>query len=497
MKNSERGVPSSQCGSSSHTAEYEPLTGPETPTEMQPGDILIDDDTASSQDDSDAPPFSWVDYGVFGFLGMAMLWAWNMFLAAAPYFESRFQGSPWIEANFQPTIMTVSTATSLAVVLTLTKLQRAASYPFRIACGLIINAATFALLTTSTTVALGASPRAYFAFVLAMVAATSVATGLLQNGALAFAAGFGRPEYMQALVTGQSVAGVLPALSELVSVLVFPARRERRAAAAPPAPRAEGKTSAFVYFLAAVAISVVAMVAMVPLVRHHKRNTEYRALNQADDDDDNDITAAACDEDGEALRKAVPMSVLFAKLQWLASGIALVFITTMFFPVFTAKIRSVNEPSSDTAAPSGGSAIFGPDAFIPLAFFFWNLGDFGGRLSTALSAGRGLGANAGHGHGGRPRLLFKLAALRVVQLPLYLLCNIGGRGAAVPSDVFYLLLVQAPFGFTNGWLCSRLMTSAGSWVEESERAAAGGFMGLCLMVGLAVGSVLSFSITGI
>ncbi|ATY64647.1 nucleoside transporter family [Cordyceps militaris] len=475
---------------SSHAAEYEPLTGPDTPTAMQPEDIILDDDDEFSADSSpDEPPFSWVDYGVFVFLGLAMLWAWNMFLAAAPYFESRFQGSPWIKTNFQPTIMTVSTTTSLAAVLILTKRQRSASYPLRISCGLLLNVATFALLTASTTVALGASPVAYFVFVLAMVAATSVATGLLQNGALAFASSYGRPEYMQALVTGQGVAGMLPALAEVLSVLLFPSggSGDRSSDASVSTAAAEGKTSAFVYFLAAVVISVVAMVAMIPLRRQNKRNAQYRVLRPAgaaDEDTDEDDRSAPA-------RKVVPMRVLFAKLRWLALGVALIFTTTMFFPVFTAKIRSVREPADPWA---GG--LLAPDAFIPLAFFVWNCGDFAGRVATALgSARRGLGANSSRG--GRPKLLFKLAALRIVQLPLYLLCNIGGRGAAVPSDLFYLLLVQLPFGLTNGWLCARLMTSAGSWVDEGEREAAGGFMGMCLIIGLTAGSLLSFSIAGI
>ncbi|KAJ6781379.1 hypothetical protein PWT90_04325 [Aphanocladium album] len=482
MKNARRVMPRR---GSSHSAEYEPLNGPEVPTELQAGVIFEDDYDDGSQSD-DGPPFSWVDYGVFGFLGMAMLWAWNMFLAAAPYFASRFQGNEWIETNFQPTIMTVSTATSLITVLVLTKIQQTASYPFRISMGLLINIATFSLLTCSTTMVLDASPRAYFAFVLAMVAGTSVATGLLQNGALAFAASFSRPEYMQSLVTGQSVAGILPALSEVLSVLLFPAHKDKQTRSKTSA--SEGKTSAFVYFLAAVVISVITIIAMIPLVRHHKRNMEYRVVNQ-DEAGEAANTTGSAGSNPHGARKVVGMRVLFSKLRWLALGIALVFTTTMFFPVFTARIHSVQEPAE---AWVGG--LFAPDAFIPLAFFFWNLGDFGGRLSTAMSA-RGLGSNSSHG--GRPKLLFKLAALRVVQLPLYLLCNIGNRGAAVPSDVFYLFLVQVPFGFTNGWLCSRLMTSAGSWVDEGEREAAGGFMGLCLIVGLAAGSLLSFSVAGI
>ncbi len=88
-----------------------------------------------------------------------------MFLAAAPYFTSRFAGNEWIEENFQSTILTVSTTTSLFAVLILTNIQRKASYPFRINLALIINTVVFALLTASTSLYLDASPRAYLSLI--------------------------------------------------------------------------------------------------------------------------------------------------------------------------------------------------------------------------------------------------------------------------------------------------------------------------------------------
>lgn len=81
---------------------------------------------------------------------------------------------------------------------------------------------------------------------------------------------------------------------------------------------------------------------------------------------------------------------------------------------------------------------------------------------------------------------------RLVFVPLYFLCNVGGRGAVVQSDIFYLLVVQGLFGLTNGYLGSECMMGSGVWVKEEEREAAGGFMGLCLVGGLTVGSLLSF-----
>lgn len=81
---------------------------------------------------------------------------------------------------------------------------------------------------------------------------------------------------------------------------------------------------------------------------------------------------------------------------------------------------------------------------------------------------------------------------RIAFIPLYLLCNIRGRGAAINSDTFYLIIVQFLFGLSNGWLGSNCMMGSVEWVDVDEREAAGGFMGLMLVAGLTVGSLLSF-----
>lgn len=92
--------------------------------------------------------------------------------------------------------------------------------------------------------------------------------------------------------------------------------------------------------------------------------------------------------------------------------------------------------------------------------------------------------------------------MRFAALPLYLLCNLHGEGAVIPSDFFYLFIVQFPFGISNGWLASNAMMAAAESVEdeageEGKREAAGGFMALCLVVGLMMGSFLSFSVAGL
>lgn len=64
------------------------------------------------------------------------------------------------------------------------------------------------------------------------------------------------------------------------------------------------------------------------------------------------------------------------------------------------------------------------------------------------------------------------------------------------SDFFYLFVVQGLFGLTNGYLGSLTMLAASAYVDPAEREAAGGFMGLCLVAGLTVGSLASFFVAG-
>jgi solute carrier family 29 (equilibrative nucleoside transporter), member 1/2/3 len=395
-----------------------------------------------------------------------------MFLAAAPYFQKRFHSDEWILAHFQSSIISVSTVTNLVSMLVLANLQSKASYQKRIAGALIINIVVFSLLALSTTYFRGVSPGVYLGFILTMVFGTALATGLMQNGAFAFAAGFGHPQYIQAIMAGQGIAGVLPPIAQIVSVLAVPPPEppegvSRDTIPPPPiTPPQQSSTAAFVYFLTAAAVCIIALLAFIPLVRRHNRLMESRMME----------SITSIEEAERAARKVVSLLTLYKKLHWLAAAVFMCFAATMFFPVFTVQIVS-NMP------PDEAPRLFQPASFIPLAFLFWNTGDLFGRLSTLLPF------SLRH----RPALLFVISIARLGFLPLYLLCNVRGRGAVVPGDVFYLFVVQLGFGLTNGWLGSSCMMAAPEWVEDGEREATGGFMGLNLVAGLTVGSLLSFT----
>lgn len=145
---------------------YEPLENSITEADRE--------DAAGVFDEHSKTGFSWLEYSVFLLLGISMLWAWNMFLAAGPYFQHRFRENDWISENFQAAELAVSTITNLGSMLILTRMQAGASYPKRIISSLFINMAIFALLAVSTVIDTGA--KGYFAFLMIMVFATSLAT---------------------------------------------------------------------------------------------------------------------------------------------------------------------------------------------------------------------------------------------------------------------------------------------------------------------------------
>lgn len=408
-----------------------------------------------------------------------------MFLAAAPYFAARFSSNTWISTNFQSSIISISTLTNLLATLWLANLQSQASYPFRIATALLLDIVAFTILALSTVLVTSISAPVYFVFVLTTVFITSAATGMLQNGTFAFAASFGHPSYTQAVMTGQAIAGVLPSIAQIVSVLAVP---EKTIAKAQDEEHENLQaTSALIYFLTATAIALVTLVAFLPLVRRHAElnaHTHHLPSSVLNGNRRSSLPAlglsrslSTLPDPSENIRKEISIPHLYRLLPLYSATIFLTFCTTMFFPVYTAKIVSVH--------PAAGSPRYlHAAAFIPLAFLFWNSGDLLGRLATLLPFSAKLSL--------RPKLLFVLSILRMGFIPLYLLCNLEGKGAAVGSDLFYLVVVQFAFGLTNGWVASSTMIGAAASVGEDEREATGGFMGFNLVAGLTVGSLLSF-----
>lgn len=124
-----------------------------------------------------------------------------------------------------------------------------------------------------------------------------------------------------------------------------------------------------------------------------------------------------------------------------------------------------------------------PEAFIPLVIVLWNVGD----LLGSMLAIRSLFLLD------FPKLIFGLSRARLVFIPLYLMCNIDGRGSMF-DDWFYFIIVQVLFGLSHGWLSGAGMMGVPVWITiEEDREDAGAFMGMTLVGGLVAGSMLGLA----
>lgn len=280
-----------------------------------------------------------------------------MFLAAATYFHSRFESDEWTATHYQPSILTVSTLTNLGTVYAFARIQKHVSYPWRITLSLLINCFVFTLLAFSTIVLKDISVRAYFGFLMVMVFGASFAAGLNQNGVFAYVSGYGREEYTQAIMGGQGVAGVLPCIAQIVSVLAVP--RATSDGQGQDGAGGSSSKSAFIYFFTATGVSVFTLLAFLYLLRNRP------SPKQKATDEDEDAPLA---DDGPD--KSVSLWMLFKKLWYLSLAVFVCLqVTMMFFPVYTSQILSVNNPEK--------SRMYDATVFIPLAFLLWNIGDLG------------------------------------------------------------------------------------------------------------------------
>jgi solute carrier family 29 (equilibrative nucleoside transporter), member 1/2/3 len=388
----------------------------------------------------------------------------NMFLAAAPYFQVRFQSSAWALKYYQPTILSVSSITNLGSMLVLARLHKNASYPKRIILSLILYTVVFSLLAISTVVFTAVPEGVYFLFLMTMVFWSSLATGVNQNGVFSYALGFGTPEYTQAIMSGHGIGGVLPCIVPIISVLAVPKQSTDNPSSVPQV----SSKSAFTYFITATVVSTLTLAAFLYLLRHAPSST----AKSPDDPDEEDEEVLSTNTQ----LKAAGLWTIFKKLYLTALAVSLCFAVTMVFPVFTTKIESVHKPVNRPR-------ILDPATFIPLSFLLWNMGDLIGRSCVLIPQLRLVRL---------PFLLFVLSISRVVFIPLYMLCNVGGRGAVIQSDLFYLVIVQLLSGISNGYIGTCGMMSTGEYVSVEEREAAGGLMSMMPVVGLTIGSFFSF-----
>lgn len=418
-------------------------------------------------------------YFTFTIIGISLLWPWNCFLSASAFYAERFSNSTSLIKVYSSTMMSVSTVTSTIYSYYLSQVQNGVNYNRRVNLGLSLTIGVFLIMAFSCVLSFFTTmdDLLFFTGLMVMVFIAAVATCLAQNGTMAIVNVLGSM-YANGVMVGQAIAGVLPSIALIISMLVV---GEKNSDSEDNNAKAEKNFGVFVYYITASLISALSIL-LLYLSNHYTVESSYKALNQMIEPEN--LTSSHEDiSEPEILHKAhVPFSVLWLKLKYIVTTIFLTFGITLIFPVFASTVDSTNSNLSHV--------FFRRKIFIPFIYLIWNLGDLLGRVFCGTSKSAIIIRS--------PRRLLTYAICRLVFIPLFLTCNVntssspGKSNAIINSDLWYMLL-QFLFGLSNGQLCTSCFMIVGNNCDsDEEKEAAGGFTTVFLSTGLAFGSLFSY-----
>jgi len=467
----------------------------------------------------------------FLLMGLGMLFPWNSFITANDFWRSKFEGSSLV-SSFQrcgarrqpprsvPAVLLThpplsrthatrrsyfSVAYNLANIFSLFVLLRLAErlrIGTRILAALAVTTVAFVVITSLVYVD-GIAPGVYFAIAMVAIVACGIATGLFQNGMFALSSHFA-PNYTGAVMTGQGLAGTVVSLAQILTLLAGGDNYE---------------LSALLYFLVTLVLLLACLggymlLQRLPFFRFYYRHPGGGDAGEGDDagagsadggaggvDSPADSSLAASKErlrspasgdlDDDAfdplLQHAGPSyAEVFRQLWPTGVGVLYVFVVTLsLFPSIVSVVLPLTEGSS--------SRLFDPEQtyFVSFAFLLFNISDLAGRWMAEWRRFIPY------------RFLLPASLLRTVFFPLLLLSNIDPEFTGdvslpllVSSDWLYFTVLLL-FGYTNGYIASSCMIMGPQHLPPEHREKGGVVMVNCLVLGLFLGSMLSFGLLGI
>ncbi|XP_049470810.1 equilibrative nucleoside transporter 2 [Panthera uncia] len=471
----------------------------------------------------------------FFILGLGTLLPWNFFITAIPYFQGRLAGAnntagtlgtnhtgPADTFNFNNWVTLLSQLPLLLFTLLNSFLYQCIPETVRILGSLLAILLLFAL--TAVLVKVDMSPGPFFSITMASVWFINSFCAVLQ-GSLFGQLGTMPSTYSTLFLSGQGLAGIFAALAMLMAM----------------ASGVDAQTSALGYFVTpcvGIFTSIVCYLSLPHLefARYYLAKKPLQAQGQEletkaellQSDEKNSIpnspqkVALTLDLDAEKEPELEPeeiqkpgkpsVFIVFQKIWLTALCLVLVFAVTLsVFPAITAMVTSSTSPGKwsecweaeqGRAGEREGGGMKGrrreeeggtrmsplslPGQFFnPICcFLLFNIMDWVGRSLTSYFLWPDEDS----------RLLPLLVCLRVLFVPLFMLCHVPERSrlpVLFPQDAYFITFMLL-FAVSNGYLMSLTMCLAPRQVLPHEREVAGTLMTFFLALGLSCGAALSF-----
>ncbi|NWW09446.1 S29A1 protein, partial [Oreocharis arfaki] len=442
---------------------------------------------------------------IFFILGLGTLLPWNFFMTAREYFISRLEdpeetshvrnqtGEATITPSYLQSVfdnfMTLCAMVPLLIFTCLNSfIHQRIPQQIRISGSLVAIGLVF--LVTAIMVKVPMEPLPFFVFTMISIIFINSFGAILQSSLFGLA-GLLPGSYTAPIMSGQGLAGTFAALAMIFSIAIG----------------AQQPESFIGYFTTACVTIVLAIVSYVVLphtdfFRYYsmKDKTEYRVYN-AELETKRDLikkdlsflgscyallVSLLTDENGmeQNNSKVIPIhnpdeqpsvTAIFKKLWVMALSVCFVFTVTIgVFPAITAKVSTVLGEGNKWGL-----------YFIPVScFLLFNVFDWMGRSLTALFTWPGKDSC----------LLPVMVILRVIFVPLFMLCNVQPRyylPVVFSHDAWYIIFMIF-FSISNGYLASLCMCFGPKKVLAHEAETAGAVMAFFLSLGLALGAAVSF-----
>jgi equilibrative nucleoside transporter 1/2/3 len=339
----------------------------------------------------------------------------------------------------------------------------------RFVSGVVVMVSVFAC-TSALTQFMDMDPTLFFALTLVSVVLSAMATGCM-SAVFALSA-MHSPQYVQAVNSGQGIAGLIPSLSNFILQFYINENEENRDAM---------KNRAFVFFMITVSIGILTLLSHLILTFKLKKREPSISTSESIESGINPIIVTEEANLKPIFSFAVAIFFNFA-------------VTLMLFPAITARVSPMDDYPTHGWIKNLFLAIHFLSKFMnELIQLVFNIADLVGKSIPGVSWF--------HIQNKTRLLLFSYG--RVVFVLLFLLCNVTiVRSNGDPLFPTYLgdtsfMLILFIFGMTSGWVSTNLLMEGPQTVPVSKREKAVNIMVFSLTAGLATGSLLSFMLKGI
>ncbi|XP_034008280.1 equilibrative nucleoside transporter 1-like [Trematomus bernacchii] len=423
---------------------------------------------------------------IFFILGLGTLLPWNFFMTATMYFTSRLKDAPSdlpstqtnetadgdtrsvLESKFN-NVMTLCAMVPLLIFTCLNSfLHQRIPQKLRIIGSLAVILVVF--LLTAVLVKIDVGPLPFFTITMIKIICINSFGAILQSSLFGLA-GILPASYTTPIMSGQGLAGTFAAFSMICALASGSALQD----------------SAFGYFITACVVILLAILAYIvlPRMEFFQYFMESNGSRPATDEENKmDLLKKDSTEEKrpvvslteEEAKPTVSVVNIFKQIWVMALSVCFIFTVTIgTFPAVTVEVK--------TTVENGGAW---ETYFIPVScFLLFNLMDWAGRSLTAVCMWPGKDS----------MWLPILVGLRIVFIPLFMLCNVQPRNflpVLFAHDAWYIFFMIF-FAFSNGYLASLCMCFGPKKVPQHEAETAGAIMAFFLSLGLALGAGVSFA----